>query len=80
MFSNPNSRISLNSGTISEINGNIATASKSDMIRLRCGIRNRVSAYAASAPTSTQSSVDSDATTRLFNMKRRIGCAMKADS
>ena len=47
-------------------------------MRLRCGIRSRVSAYAASAPTKTQRTVDDPATTTLFHMKRRIGCAVNA--
>ena len=43
-------------------------------------MRSRVSAYAASALTNTHSAVDSDATTKLFHMKRRIGCAVNASS
>ena len=50
------------------------------MIRLRRGMRSRVSAYAASAETKTHSIVDSPATTTLFHMKRRIGCAVNAST
>ena len=34
--------------------------------------------YLPDAPTRTHNAVDSDATTKLFHMKRRIGCAVNA--
>jgi hypothetical protein len=68
----------LNSGTISEISGNIATASSSDMTEVAVRHPQPGERVGAARSTNTHSAVDKPATTRLFHMKRRIGCVVNA--